>query len=106
MRAGLLNTPVTFLARKPVKDVYSSGAATWVPALETRCRVEEEKGALTTEAGEPVYRRRLTLTVRVYHQIDPSWRVVVLGQTWTQLMPSVPDPVLQCRKLYLELLND
>lgn len=106
MRAGLLTTPVSFLRIVEKSDAYGDGGREWVSVLTTRARVEEEKGGLTTEVGEPVYRRRATLTVRIYHDIDPAWRVSFDGLTWVQLMPSVPDRTLQCRRLYVELLNE
>lgn len=105
MRAGLLDTPVTFLARVSDDCVYGKGAVRWEEALTTRARVQQQRGTLTARADEPFYEQHLTLTVRIYHTISPHWRVRLYGRDWQQTSPPLPDKQMQCLILEITPVN-
>ncbi len=105
MRAGLLDTPVVFLRRVKTDSDFGKGSAQWEEALSTRCRVQQERGALATRGDEPFYERRLTLTVRIYHRIAPEWRVRLYGMEWQQTSPPLPDRQMQCQTLQIIPVN-
>lgn len=105
MRAGLLDTPVTFLRRVATDTAFGRGAAHWEEALTTRVRVQPQRGVLATSADEPIYEQRLTLTVRIYHKIEPDWRVRLYGREWRQTAPPLPDRRAQCQTLDIIPVN-
>ncbi len=105
MRAGLLDTPVTFLRRVDAASPYGKGSVTWEEALTTRARVQQQRGALTARADEPFYEQRLILTVRIYHAISPEWRVRLYGREWQQVSPALPDKRMQCQTIEITPVN-
>lgn len=76
MRAGLLTEMVAVERPVTVKSPYGEDTAIWTHLYDTLAQVRLNGGARGTENGEVVFSDRTNFTLRIYHDVELTDRIV------------------------------
>lgn len=82
MRAGLLTKPITFRRATITKNEYGQEVTYWENYIITRGNVKYNTGNRTIENQEILNTYTVIFTVRSYHKIDESMRVLYNGKQY------------------------
>lgn len=105
MRAGLLTEPVTFKRATITKNEYGQEVTYWENYIITRGNVKYNTGNRTIENQEIINTYTVIFTVRSYHKIDESMRVLYNKRLY-RILSIDEDRLKQSTTIIGELVNE
>ena len=99
MIAGLLREQITIY-----KPTNVQGEIVWAKVRDTRAQVLMGTGRRTVSNDEVFYPDLRTFRVRIYHPIDPTWRIEFAG-TMYRIVSIFPDTQNQLTEIVGEKVN-
>ena len=105
MRAGLLNELIEIW--KPTISINSVGeqTTTYSKNATIKARVLHASGNRTVENDEVVFPYTKNIQVRIYQDISDFDRVMYDGKLY-RIQSIETDKLLQCKNIYMEVINE
>lgn len=82
VRAGLLRETITILKLVSTKDSFGANSTEWTDKFTTRAQVTINSGNRENQNNEIVYTRNVTFSIRFYHAVTESDRVLYDGKKY------------------------
>jgi len=105
LRAGTLTEPIIIQQQTTIKGEFGDELKSWTNYISTRCEVKSHSGNRQTENMEIVNTYNITFTVRNYHSIDESMRIIWKGKPY-RILSILPDKYKQSTDIIGELINE
>ena len=105
MRAGLLTEPVTFRRATTTKNQYGEEETIWENYIITRGNVKYNTGNRAIENQEIINTYTVTFTVRSYHNIDESMKILYKKKLY-RILSIEEDRLKQSITIIGELINE
>lgn len=105
MRAGLLRETIKIEMPVTVKDDFGSSYTNWEDVVTTRTKVDYNSGDRQTPNNEIFHSQTVTFTIRHYHSVNESMRVIYKGKKY-RILSICSDTLKQSTTIKTELINE
>ncbi len=105
MNAGRLTEVITIERPSIAQNDFGANSTQWQQHIQTRANVAFESGTRTTENNEVIFSYNKVFTVRHYHDIDESDRIIWNKKKW-RILSLEPDKAKQLITIRTELINE
>ena len=105
LRAGTLTEPIIIQQQTTAKSEFGDEVKSWTNYISTRCSVKSYTGNRQTENMEIVNTYNITFTVRNYHSINETMRIIWKGKYY-RIISILPDKYKQSTDIIGELINE
>ena len=106
MKAGLLTETIRIETPETFRNEYGADSKRWETWIgKTKAAVTYNSGNRETENNEIIYSYQVTFTVRIYHQINESMRIIWKNKKY-RILSIEPNKQKQSLTIRAELINE
>lgn len=105
MNSGRLTEIITIERPSTVQNDFGANSIKWKKHIQTRADVTFESGTRATENNEVIFSYIKVFTVRHYHDVDESDRIIWNKKKW-RILSLEPDKAKQLITIRTELINE
>lgn len=106
MQAGLLNEIIIWESPETFRNEYGEERIQWIHRATTKAAVKWQGGNRTVENQAVTFNNYLQFTVRAYHDIKQTDRIIWKGQHYRIISPPEDRKAEQCKVINVELINE
>lgn len=105
MNGGRLKYQIIIQKPTIIKDGFGANSIEWEDEITTRADVTNITGNRTVENDEIIYTYNKDFIIRIYHQIDETYRIIWNNKKW-RILSIEPDVYRQYLTINTELINE